>query len=521
MMKRLFAALLALAMMLSVTAVFAEEEAAAEAPEATAAVPDTLLATVYGTEIRENNEMLQYYFQSMQEEITGNEFAEHYARMLAMNYTLQTFIVEHKTQEAFSAEELAEIQQKAKDQWNNIVDRMMAQYGITDASTEEEKTAARGDVLAMLESVYGYTEDTYIEEIVNGTFSEKVVSELKEADPTIAATDEEVQETIGDLIKQEKEEVANYSYYEKLKKEDPEKAESLTHDEISQIVSELPEEEFEKYSNDAAIYEQITSYYSSQENYNFHYIPEGYRGIIHILLDVDEELLENYNGLVARLEESKSEEAGETEELTETTEATEEPAATEEPVTEEMVEAARQAILDSKKEVISEIMAKYESGTSFEDLIAEYGTDPGMQKEKNLKNGYSVHKDSVSFYDVFTKAAAALEKVGDVSEPVVSSKGIHILYYLRDVPGGALELSEDELAQVRTGIENERINLAISELLDKWSAEADIVWTAEGEAWKYDQSVEEAYREAVKAEEASETEDAPEAEAVPETEAAE
>ena len=60
MMKRLFAALLALAMMLSVTAVFAEEEAAAEAPEATAAVPDTLLATVYGTEIRENNEMLQY-----------------------------------------------------------------------------------------------------------------------------------------------------------------------------------------------------------------------------------------------------------------------------------------------------------------------------------------------------------------------------------------------------------------------------------------------------------------------------
>ena len=224
---------------------------------------------------------------------------------------------------------------------------------------------------------------------------------------------------------------------------------------------------------------------------------------------------------MARLEESKSEEAGETEELTETAEATEEPAATEEPVTEEMVEAARQAILDSKKEVISEIMAKYESGTSFEDLIAEYGTDPGMQQEKNLKNGYSVHKDSVSFYDVFTKAAAALEKVGDVSEPVVSSKGIHILYYLRDVPGGALELSEDELAQVRTGIENERINLAISELLDKWSAEADIVWTAEGEAWKYDQSVEEAYREAVKAEEASETEDAPEAEAVPETEAAE
>ena len=279
MMKRLFAALLALAMMLSVTAVFAEEEAAAEAPEATAAVPDTLLATVYGTEIRENNEMLQYYFQSMQEEITGNEFAEHYARMLAMNYTLQTFIVEHKTQEAFSAEELAEIQQKAKDQWNNIVDRMMAQYGITDASTEEEKTAARGDVLAMLESYYGYTEDTYIEEIVNGTFSEKVVSELKEADPTIAATDEEVQETIGDLIKQEKEEVANYSYYEKLKKEDPEKAESLTHDEISQIVSELPEEEFEKYSNDAAIYEQISSYYSSQENYNFHLFRTSIAGL--------------------------------------------------------------------------------------------------------------------------------------------------------------------------------------------------------------------------------------------------
>ena len=33
-----------------------------------------------------------------------------------------------------------------------------------------------------------------------------------------------------------------------------------------------------------------------------------------------------------------------------------------------------------------------------------------------------------------------MEKIGDISEPVVGSYGVHILQYVRDVPSGAVEL---------------------------------------------------------------------------------
>ena len=146
------------------------------------------------------------------------------------------------------------------------------------------------------------------------------------------------------------------------------------------------------------------------------------------------------------------------------------------------MEAARQAILDSQKETLDAIKAKLESGVSFEDLIAEYGTDPGMSDENNLKNGYSIHPDSITYDTNFTQAAAALEKVGDVSDPVMSKLGIHILKYLRDIPAGALEMSDEEEGTLRAEIEDERLQLAFSEYYDAWVAAADVVWTAEGEA---------------------------------------
>ena len=236
---------------------------------------------------------------------------------------------------------------------------------------------------------------------------------------------------------------------------------------------------------------------------------------------MDEELITKWQDLAARYEESL---IGQDEtESTGDAEATEAPAETQEPVTAEMVEAARQAILDSQKATLDEIKAKLESGTSFEDLIAEYGSDPGMSDENNLKNGYSVHPDSITYDTDFTQAAAALEKVGDISDPVVSQLGIHILKYLRDVPAGALEMSDEEKETLRAEIEDERLQLAFSEYYDAWIAAADVVWTAEGESWKYDQNfINEvqygtyAEGEAVESgEEASETEPAAETAAEP------
>ena len=81
-------------------------------------------------------------------------------------------------------------------------------------------------------------------------------------------------------------------------------------------------------------------------------------------------------------------------------------------------------------------------------------------------------------------AAAALEKVGDISEPVVSSMGVHILHYLRDIPGGAAELTDEMKAEIREVLEGDNADTAFNEGIEKWIAEAAVEWTEAGEPWK-------------------------------------
>ena len=237
-------------------------------------------------------------------------------------------------------------------------------------------------------------------------------------------------------------------------------------------------------------------------------MPAGYRGITHILLKVDDELLNTWKDLSARLEEQKSaaEEAAE-ETPAPDAEPTAEPEPTEEPVTEEMVSAAKDAILASVKATVDEIKAKLDGGATFEDLIKEYGTDPGMEDDTTRAEGYPVHNDSILYDPAFRDAAMALEKVGDISEPVVGQYGVHILQYLRDIPSGAVELTDDMKNEFRETILQEMITEAMHSAVDQWMDEAEIVYTEAGEPWKVPEDEEDDAEEAAEApaEEAAET----------------
>ncbi|MCR4876415.1 MAG: peptidylprolyl isomerase, partial [Clostridiales bacterium] len=153
-----------------------------------------------------------------------------------------------------------------------------------------------------------------------------------------------------------------------------------------------------------------------------------------------------------------------------------------EPVTQEQVDAAKQAILDSVQAQVDEIMAKYAAGTPFADLIAEYGTDPGMTQEPNKTNGYAVHADSILWDPAFTAGAMGLKNVGDVSEPVLGSNGIHILHYTRDIPAGAVEFTEEMRAKLSEELLSDKENTAVMAMMDGWKAAAEIVYTEEGQA---------------------------------------
>ncbi|HML67583.1 MAG TPA: peptidyl-prolyl cis-trans isomerase [Clostridia bacterium] len=71
------------------------------------------------------------------------------------------------------------------------------------------------------------------------------------------------------------------------------------------------------------------------------------------------------------------------------------------------------------------VKEKIDAGEDFEKLLAEYGTDPGMQGDTNAA-GYLVG-EGASFVEPFLKAALALAKDGDVSDPVQSDYGWHII----------------------------------------------------------------------------------------------
>ena len=193
---------------------------------------------------------------------------------------------------------------------------------------------------------------------------------------------------------------------------------TVPEEEIRALFEEVAAMDQEQVGDSAMMYE-MTKYMYGQDVW---FVPEGYRGIIHILLDTDESLLNTYKDAQAAYEET-------------------------------------------------------EKGESFESLIAEYGTDPGMADENTLKEGYAVHRDSIYWDPVFTAAAFSdkMNQPGDTADPVVGTYGIHILHYLRDIPGGIVDLSEEIHEEISDYLKSQKENQVIVEALEAWKDGHEIV----------------------------------------------
>lgn len=265
-------------------------------------------------------------------------------------------------------------------------------------------------------------------------------------------------------------------------------------------VSELTEEELEaayeeKIAEQQSLYTDGYSFESAMSygDETVCWRPDGYRTVKHILLIPDEALTTAYSDAQFNLDMSRSDveyleeelfaanddDIAEGERTAEEIQAEIDAIKAAIPGQEEDVKAAEQAILDSVKATTDEIYARLENGESFEDLIAEYGEDPGMQNEPTMTSGYYVSTESQNWEENFRDAAMALEQVGDyTAEPVLSGSGVHIIQYTADVLGGEVALEE-----VRDALYTETLDelqtAHCEETVAAWVAEVNPVYNVE------------------------------------------
>ena len=131
-------------------------------------------------------------------------------------------------------------------------------------------------------------------------------------------------------------------------------------------------------------------------------------------------------------------------------------------------DAAKAAGMANAKVKADEVYAKATAeGADFDALIAEYSTDH-MPEE-----GYAIREGYTYFVEPFVTGAMALANVGDVSEPVESTYGYHIIKYVSDVAEGPVDLET-----VRESISNELLTTKKNELtestIQQWVSEAKV-----------------------------------------------
>ena len=361
----------------------------------------------------------------------------------AMAYTtvLNQRVLQYKMKQLglyeFTEEEEAALAADAAQQWEQAIQMYVDQNNTSENPTEDELATLRENAVAYF-AAYGIDLEYLTNNIRNAAAYDKLEAYMGEQ-YGVSVTDEEVQALYQSYVDEDR------SYFE----------------------TSVP------------MYE----YYTRYMGYEALYRPEGFRGVLQILLDVDEEIMKDYQDKLAAYEAQQAAANATAQPAAEGTaqpaaDATEQPA---EPVTLEEVEAARAAVIASRQTTLDEIFSRLDAGEKFIDLIPEYNIDPGMSNPANLASGYEVAADSILYDAPFVQASfdEKMTEVGAVSNPTVGSYGIYLVYYLRDVPGGPVEMSDEMAATLRGNLEESKLSQAYSELVPQWLSECEISADAE------------------------------------------
>ena len=201
-----------------------------------------------------------------------------------------------------------------------------------------------------------------------------------------------------------------------------------------------------KVESDKASYEADLNAYGTAVNggSTVYYAPAGYRMVKHILVKVSDE------DSAATTEKQTA--------LTTAQTALTDAQAALDAAAEDADKTALQTAVDDAQKAVNDAQAAYDEaqaagmanakakadeiyaqltaeGADFETLLADNNGDPGQPAA-----GYAICEGFTSFVESFTNAAMALENVGDVSEPVESTYGYHIIKYVSAVEEGPVDI---------------------------------------------------------------------------------
>lgn len=267
----------------------------------------------------------------------------------------------------------------------------------------------------------------------------------------------------------------------------------VTEEDLTTRLNELVENAKTTYQNDVVAY--CTAVNNGTQTY---YSPAGWRYVKHILISFSEEDQSAVAAAQASVDEAQT--AHDTAEAAVTsaqealnaadengkaaaqealdaanaTLAEAEEALTDAAQTYNNTLAAAQANIQSR---VDEVVALVNApGADFDALMAQYGEDPGMQAEPAKTNGYAIC-EGYAFVEPFLTEALKLENVGDISAPVTTSYGVHIIKYVAD--GAESEMTLDEArVSLQDTLLTELQNTAYDTAIANWTSEMDIkTWT--------------------------------------------
>ena len=129
------------------------------------------------------------------------------------------------------------------------------------------------------------------------------------------------------------------------------------------------------------------------------------------------------------------------------------------------IEAELNPLFAPLEATAKEISDKLQAGESFMSLADQYGKDEMMESEPVHSEGYYINENSYLFSTEFIQGAMILDQPGQVSAPLRSPSGLHLVEYLSDVTPGDVPLDE-----VRETIEAQALEIRQRAYYDEQTA---------------------------------------------------